>query len=145
MNRKPPASNEEFLHHLSDAFDAVPPEGPVEAADELRAWGLDPAAVGKQLGEFARKALQTSPFNWRVRAARERERALANLHTMASVKKPRPELEADIQAILSRGSQKAQQEIRAYFHNHQGRASDSDLESLLAQVRFLESLEEEAK
>src|SRR5439155_15001220 len=145
MKRKAPETNFELMRNLAEAFDATPPEGATEAAEELRAWGLVPAGVGKQLAAAAREALKVSPMDWRVRAAQERARALSLLGAVQPVLKPRSELEAEIQAVLARGSEQAQREIRAYFHKHQGRASDDDLASLLAQVRFLESADGEER
>src|SRR5438034_447481 len=72
MKRKAPETNFELMRNLAEAFDATPPEGATEAAEELRACGLVPAGVGKQLAAAAREALKASPMDWRVRAAQER-------------------------------------------------------------------------
>jgi len=134
--RKTPDTSSEFVALISKAFEASPPEGLEDSVEELRAAGLDPAAVGREIAEFAKAAYAVSPLNWRVSAARERTAALERLGGRHVVPRPRAELETQINAILAQGG-KAAAEVRAYFHKNQGRASDEDLASLLSQLEFL--------
>jgi hypothetical protein len=138
MTGKGPQTNAELIRALSEAFDSVPPESPDEATEELRSIGADPEQISKRLGEYAREALKRSPLNWRVRAEEERIEALARLRAVAPVQKPRHELESDIREILAHGNAEARTAAQAFFHKYQGRASDTDLASLLAQLEFLD-------
>jgi len=135
--RKVPETSSELVALITKAFEASPPEGLEDAEEELRAAGLDPDAVGTEIAAFAKAAYAASPLNWRVSAAQQRKAALERLGGRHVVRRPRVELEAQINAILAQGGRAAAQ-ARAYFHKNEGRASDEDLASLLSQLEFLE-------
>jgi hypothetical protein len=145
MAGKKPQTNADLIRAIADAFDAVPSEDLDEARQELRSVGLDPDETGRCLGQFVRESLETSRLNWRVRAERERTDALAKLRSVPPILKPRQELELEIREILAHGSADTRTAARAFFHKHQGRASDADLASLLAQLQFLKTIVREKK
>lgn len=145
MAAKTPQTNADLMRALADAFDAVPPEDLEEARQELRSVGLDPDEIGKRLGQLARQSLETSPLNWRVRAERERTEALAKLKSVPPILKPRQELEFELREILAHGNADIRTAARAFFHKQEGRASDADLASLLAQLQFLNTIIREKK
>ena len=142
MKRKAPETSADLLDFLAEAFDAVPPEGVAEAEDQLRSAGLDPEAVGEHLAGVAKDALAKSPFHWRTRAAGERRAALDSLQAVRRRYRTRAEMETRLAAILTSESQ---EQARAAFHKVQGKASDDDLASLLAQLEFLGSSDDEGK
>jgi hypothetical protein len=145
MAGKGPQTNAELIRALSEAFDSVPPESLEEASEELSSIGVDPEQVARRLGEYARETLKRSPLNWRVRAEEQRTQALARLRALAPTQKPRHELESAIREILVHGNAEARTAAQAFFHKYQGRASDSDLASLLAQLEFLDVMRREKK
>jgi hypothetical protein len=131
------------MQSLAQAFDAVAPTDLAEAREELRARGLDPDQVARHLAHIAHEALERSPLNWRVRAEQERIAALQRLRTIQLAQKTRQEIETSIREILARAGSASQEHARAFFHKLEGRATDSDLASLLAQLEFLERSSEE--
>lgn len=145
MARRRPQTNSDLIESLAQAFEAVVPADLTEATEELLARGLDPDQVARRLAHIAHEALESSPLNWRVRAEQERIAALQRLRTIQPAQKTRPEIGASIREILARASSASQEHARAFFHKLEGRASDSDLASLLAQLEFLERSNEETK
>lgn len=139
MKRKPPSTDAELIGRVGELFDAVPPEGQAEAEEVLREAGLDPDSVGDRLAQFAKDTLARSPLNWRHRAKAEREKTLAQFEEYRQGQ-PRAasDLKAQIMGILARqphlGSLPT---VRAHFHKLE-QTSSKDLESLLAELEFLE-------
>jgi len=139
MKRKPPGTDAELIERVGELFDAVPPEGQAEAEEVLREAGLDPDAVGDRLAQFAKATLASSPLNWRQRAKAERENALAQFDKDRT-EQPRAasDLKVQITSILARQPQLgALPTVRVHLHKFE-HASSKDLESLLAELQFLE-------
>lgn len=139
MKKSPPSTNAELVKRVGELFDAVPPEGEAEAEEVLREAGLDPHAVGERLAQSANEMLARSPLNWRHRARSEREKALAQFEEYRQVQpSAASDLKVQITSILARqphlGSLPT---VRAHFHKLE-HASSKDLESLLAELKFLE-------
>jgi hypothetical protein len=145
MARRKPETSSELIQSLAQAFESVAPEDLAEAREQLEARGIDPDQVAERLSDIAREALESSPLNWRVRAERERNAALQRLRNIQPEQKSRAELEVAIQQILARTGTASTEYARAYFHKLQGRASDSDLASLLVQLEFLERSNKETE
>jgi hypothetical protein len=139
MANRRPQTNAELIQALTHAFDSITLDA-ADSHEELRSVGIDPEALRAAMGTFAREALNSSPLNWRVRAAEERKQAMAELRTYSLVHRPRPEIEAAIREIVARGNPEARSTARAFFHKFEGRASDADLASLLTQLQFMEAM-----
>jgi hypothetical protein len=142
MKNKAPATSAELLDRVKESFDRALPETAEEAAEELCAAGFDPDIVAHEMERVARDLLARSPRNWRVRAQAERAQALAAFDRARAVTTQIPaDLKAEINAILARAPHlQSAPQVRAHFHKLEGRASQSDLEALLAELRFLERL-----
>lgn len=136
---KTPESSADLLRLLDELLDAASPLDLEDADAELRAVGLDPEKVGRHLARVAEDAFMHSPLNWRVRARRDRERALHALDRRKTAEpRPRADVEAKIDAILAHypGIQGAPA-LRAHFHKLQGTATEEELSSLLTELEFL--------
>lgn len=142
MKRKAPETSAELLDALAEAFDAVPLEAVEEAKEELRTLGLDPRAVAAELATVARQALAMSPLHWKASAGEERRAALGKLQAVKRRYMTREAMERRLVSILASHSQA---EARAAFHKLEGKASDDDLASLLAQLEFLETSDEKVE
>ncbi len=139
MKRKPPGTDAELIERVGELFDAVPPEGQAEAEEVLREAGLDPDAVGDRLAQFAKATLASLPLNWRQRAKAERENALAQFDKdRTGQPRAASDLKVQITSILARQPQLgALSTVRVHLHKFE-HSSSKDLESLLAELEFLE-------
>jgi len=140
MKRKPPSTEAELVERVGELFEAVLPETEAEETEILRRAGLDPEAVGSRLAKFASETLAHSPLNWRERAKAEREKALVHFEEYRhGLIRAASDLKAQITDILTRqpdlGSLPT---VRAHFHKLE-KTSSNDLESLLAELQFLEA------
>jgi hypothetical protein len=143
MKRNPPSTDAELVERVRELFDAVPPEGEAEANEVLQEAGLDPDAVASRFAKFANETLAHSPLDWRQRAKVEREKALTEFEGYRQrLRRASSDMKAQITSILARqphlGSLPT---VRAQFHKFD-HASSKDLESLLAELQFLEGQSE---
>lgn len=141
--RKPIETEKQLLNALEEFFCDVAEDEPVEIIDaELRELGYNPEALGRRMGEMARRALTDSPLNWRTQGRREIEAAkerLSRFENLPITQGPdRPALVNAIQQLLRKLGYSDPQLVPAHFRNFET-ASDQDLASLLRQLEYLAS------
>ena len=135
--RQAPTNNRELVDAFADLFEETEPEGPVEIDEALREAGHDPGAVGDWLKVIAERALAKSPANWRNRAQHEIEEEKTRLATFKPpVSGDRVSLIAAIQGLLT-SLQNKQGTLATAFHRNLEEATDEDLASLLAELKYL--------
>jgi len=139
-NRKPPATDKDLIHAITDSFNEVEPDSPEEINAILREAGYDPDQVARQMKAVAERALRESPFNWRERA-QEMEDAKSRLIAFApALPTNRAEIINAIKELVAKlGSGKSELAM-AQYRNLES-ASDEDLASLLRQMRYLAAQE----
>ena len=115
------------------------PEGIDEADAELRAAGLNPDTVGAEVEAHATVVLRRLTEEERKRAVAEREQFRRELEAVRLEREwTEEELKAEIAALAAEaGSQQGTPAVAAHFHKFEGRATKSDLESLLVELLFL--------
>lgn len=138
---KKPETDQEFFDLFSRLMEESLPEGTDEADEELRAAGMDPAAVGAEVAAHAATVLKRLAEENRTQAAAERERFRQELEAVRLEREwTEEQLKTEIAALAAQaGSQLGAPAVAAHFHKFEGRASKSDLESLLAELLFLRS------
>lgn len=138
---KKPESDQEFFDLFSSLMEESLPEGIDEADEELRAAGMDPDAVGAEVEAHAAAVLRRVTEEDRRRAAAEREQFRRELEaTRLEREWTEEELKAEIAALAAQvGHNQGAPAVAAHFHKFEGRATKSDLESLLLELRFLRS------
>jgi hypothetical protein len=136
---KKPETDQEFFDLFSRLMEESLPEGIDEADEELRAAGMNSAAVGAEVAAHAATVLKRLTEDNRNRAAAEREQFRRELEAVRLEREwTEEELKAEIAALAAQaGSQQGAPAVAAHFHKFEGRASKSDLESLLTELLFL--------
>jgi hypothetical protein len=136
---KKPETDQEFFDLFSSLMEESLPEGIDEADDELRAAGLNPDMVGAEVEAHAAAVLRRLTEEDRKRAGAEREQFRRELEAVGLEREwTEDELKAEIAALAAEaGSQQGAPAVAAHFHKFEGRATKSDLESLLVELLFL--------
>jgi hypothetical protein len=136
---KKPETDQEFFDLFSSLMEESLPEGIDEADDELRAAGLNPDTVGAEVEAHAAAVLRRLAEEERKRAVAAREQFRRELEAARSEREwTEEELKAEIAAPAAEaGSQQGTPAVAAHFHKFEGRATKSDLESLLVELLFL--------
>jgi len=136
---KKPETDQEFFDLFSSLMEESLPEGIDEADDELRAAGLNPDTVGAEVEAYAAAVLRRLAEEERKRAVAAREQFRRELEAARSEREwTEEELKAEIAALAAEaGSQQGAPAVAAHFHKFEGRATKSDLESLLVELLFL--------
>jgi hypothetical protein len=136
---KKPETDQEYFDLFSRLMEESCPEGAEEADEELRAAGLDPDAVGAEMAAHAAAVLTRLTEERRKRAADEREEFRRELESVRLERRwSEDELKAEIAALAAQaGSSQGAPAVAAHFHKFDGRATKSDLESLLRELLFL--------
>ncbi len=139
--QKCPKTERELIEALADLFEEIPPETGEEADEVLRDAGLDPELVAKNMREFAEGVLAKSPLNWRNRAEHERAEAKRRLRGFeSSMPSDRQGLLAEVSTLLERVRCQHQGLVAVEFRQFE-ESSEEDLRSLLAELRYLESVQ----
>lgn len=136
---KKPETDQEYFDLFSRLMEESRPEGAEEADEELRAAGMDPDAVGAEVAVHAATVLKRLTDERRKRAADEREEFSRGLESVRLEREwTEDELKAEIAALAAQaGSSQGAPAVAAHFHKFDGRATKSDLESLLRELLFL--------
>jgi hypothetical protein len=136
---KKPETDQEFFDLFSRLMEESLPEGIDEADEELRAAGINPGAVGAEVAAHAATVLERLTEDNEKRAAADREQFRRELEAARSEKEwTEEELKAEIAALAAEaGPQQGAPAVAAHFHKFEGRATKSDLESLLVELLFL--------
>jgi hypothetical protein len=138
---KKPETDKEFFDLFSRLIEESLPEGIDEADAELRADGLNPDTVGAEVEAHAAAVLRRLTEEERKRAVGEREQFRRELEAVRLEREwTENELKAEIATLAAQaGSQQGAPAVAAHFHKFEGRATKSDLESLLVELHFLRS------
>ena len=144
---KKPETDQEYFDLFSRLMDESRPEGAEEADEELRAAGMDPDAVGAEVAAHAAAVLKRLTEERRKRAAEEREEFRRELESVRLEREwTEDELKAKIAALAAQaGSSQGAPAVAAHFHKFDGRATKSDLESLLRELLFLRAQSRKSK
>jgi hypothetical protein len=136
---KKPETDEEFFELFTRLMEGASPEDTEEADEELRAAGMDPDAIGAEMEAHAKAVLKCLTEEDRRRAALEREQFRRELEAARLERDwTEDELKAEIAALVAQaGFQHGAPAVAAHFHKLEGRATKSDLESLLLEFIFL--------
>jgi hypothetical protein len=136
---KKPETDQEFFDLFSSLMEESLPEGIDEADEELRAAGMNPDTVGAEVEVRAAAVLRRLTEEERKRAVAEREQFRRELEAARLEREwTEEELKAEIAALAAQaGSQQGAPAVAAHFHKFEGRATKSDLESLLVELLFL--------
>jgi len=139
--KKLPETYSDLSNAFLELFDTALPNDADEIDAFLRELGFDPVEVGANIRGLAEEALASSPLNWRVQAARELEAERARFDNLTGAKKlSRSEILAQMQALLSRvGAEHG----LVTAHRNLEEASDEDLASLLDELLYLVSPEQQ--
>lgn len=136
--RKAPATNKEFLEALTELFEQMEPDTPDEVDAFLRETGYEPEQIAAKIKAATERGLSESPLNWRNKT-QELEADKKRLSNFADIaKRSRHELMDAINAALSNLAVK-NPELAAVHHRNFESATDEDLESLLADLYFLDA------
>jgi hypothetical protein len=136
---KKPETDQEFFDLFSSLMEESLPEGIDEADEELRAAGMNPDTVGAEVEVRAAAVLRRLTEEERKRVVAEREQFRRELEAARLEREwTEEELKAEIAALAAQaGSQQGAPAVAAHFHKFEGRATKSDLESLLVELLFL--------
>lgn len=130
-------TSKDLLQVLADLFDEIGPETPEEIDATLREAGYDPDQVGARMAAAAERAIAQSPLNWRNRARQEREAAERKLSGFDS---RAPQRRNDLLAEIRRlGDLLGPRQAVAVQYRNLDDIPDGDLESLLADLQYLEA------
>ena len=136
--RKPPESEQDILNAFADLFDEIQPETSEEIDTILIEAGFEPEQVAANMQALAEKALGESPLNWRKQASRKRQQAEQGLRELESTI---PTNRTDILTAFKDFAKRRPEQYRLamlQFRNLE-EASDKDLQTLLAELIYLES------
>ena len=141
---RPPETSKDLVEAFASLFDEVEPETPEEIDAVLREAGHDPREVATRMKAIAEKAIADSPLNWRERAKKDLPVALARLRQLSStVTRERSEIVKAIQELIAQLGAEGQPAY-AHFRNLDT-VSDEDLASLLADIEYLSSQQNNLK
>lgn len=135
--RQPPSNNRELVDALADLFEETGLEEPSEIDETLREAGYDPDVVGSRFKEIADRAIAESPANWRNKARQEIDEEKMRLAAFKpSLSGDRVSLIEAIQGLLA-SRQTNNATLAAAYHRNLEEATDEDLASLLAELKYL--------
>lgn len=134
---KAPATDKELLQAL-DEFLQPEPNTPEEVDAILREAGYDPDQIAAKIKAAAERGLEESPHNWRNKT-RELEADKKRFENfVGDTKQTRNELIEAVKAALSNLSIKNPDLAAVHYRNFES-ATDEDLESLLADLYYLDA------
>lgn len=134
-DRNPIDDYENIVRAFDELLEDMLMSDPDEADRILREAGYDPQQVGARLESAAKEALEKSSLNWKARARDEMEKAKTRLENFASAsKRNRAEMLDAITHLIS----KQPSQVAAHFRNF-ARATEADLEGMLAELEYLDS------
>jgi hypothetical protein len=138
-------NEEQLLNALEEFLCDVSEDEPIENVENaLRSLGYDPTILKSKGKTISNLSLANSPLNWRNAGKKEIEIARENLDKIriSNIKElDRNSIINEIRKILSSLDNKNSNFAPAYFRNFET-ASDSDLSSMLDQLKFLTSNDE---
>lgn len=141
-NNKRIENEEQLLKTLEKFLCDVTEEEPIENVEnDLRSLGYDPISLRSKGKDISDHILATSPLNWRNIAKKEigiAKEELDKIKISKSIELDRISITNEIQKILSSLGNKKSNFAPAFFRNFES-ASDSDLLSMLDQLKFLAS------
>lgn len=134
-----PSTDKEIVAAFDTLFNEISiPTEEDEIDQELREAGYDPDAIAQQMAALAAAALADSPYNWRRRAqdAIQVEKAAREAFSIT----PPRERPALISAIRNLVTSTGGNAMAAYRNLEE--VSDEDLQTLLADLKFLAEKQE---
>lgn len=137
--RKQIETSAELVRAFADLFDEVTPETAEEIDAELRAAEYNPEEIGASMQIAVQRALAQSPLNWRNRAQRELEAERSRIDEFARPRlRSRAETIAAIRQVLAQSGGHM-----AYAHRNLELETDEDLATLLEEIEYLVSRQQE--
>lgn len=140
--RQAPRDDSEMLGRLVDLFEEDGPTTAEEIDAELRMEGIDPVELRAGTDAFIDSLVRSSPLDWRNCGAQERAAAeLALQQSPNPTEATRAGILDAIRRVLERvPSLGTTPLVQVHCRNFE-KSTDEDLASLLADLRFLETLQ----